>query len=479
MLFLGKIVSGKLSGRIWAGHNILRFDCARIREAFAEIGRPAPEPKGSIDSLALLTQRFGRRAGDMKMATLATYFGLGQQTHRSLDDVRMNLEVLKYCATVLFLVCLICGNRMEMKESSLPDIFTTNSWVSPNAVTRSRSNGKASPVGMNLNMSTPSSSIKFENHSISSPSTHSSMEGILNLVEPNTNRPDPFNLGALSSEIERESLKPDYALEEKPVTESLEMLSTTTASQDCCDYAGFLDPAEVSVASISASFVPLYRGTRRMQILHNDVKLLLHCTQLRVRFGISTRFVDPAGRPRLSFVVDGSPSLCQVLDACDQLAYKLSVDSGSSSEWRPVVIRKTGSLAFAFPFSIDVQELQDAEENVAFLLIGLLCSLHSPSLQNPVLLLWPLLALGTNVSINFIIPTVTNGDIAIYATEIYQKDPSGTTQRLIFSRFDAAELDTLFVPGTLVDTYFALDPYDYQQNAGIKLVAKKLIIHGK
>ena len=25
---------------------------------------------------------------------------------RSLDDVRMNLEVLKYCATVLFLVCL-------------------------------------------------------------------------------------------------------------------------------------------------------------------------------------------------------------------------------------------------------------------------------------------------------------------------------------------------------------------------------------
>lgn len=56
-------------GRIWAGHNILRFDCARIREAFAEIGMPAPEPKGTIDSLALLTQRFGRRAGDMKVMT--------------------------------------------------------------------------------------------------------------------------------------------------------------------------------------------------------------------------------------------------------------------------------------------------------------------------------------------------------------------------------------------------------------------------
>lgn len=56
-----------LTGRIWAGHNILRFDSARIREAFAEIDRPAPESKGSIDSLALLTQRFGRRAGDMKV----------------------------------------------------------------------------------------------------------------------------------------------------------------------------------------------------------------------------------------------------------------------------------------------------------------------------------------------------------------------------------------------------------------------------
>lgn len=40
-------------------------------EAFAEINRPAPEPKGTIDSLALLTQRFGRRAGDMKVLQLS------------------------------------------------------------------------------------------------------------------------------------------------------------------------------------------------------------------------------------------------------------------------------------------------------------------------------------------------------------------------------------------------------------------------
>ncbi|KAH9612082.1 hypothetical protein KSS87_000890 [Heliosperma pusillum] len=103
-----------LHGRIWSGHNIQRFDCLRIKEAFAEIGRLAPEPIGIIDSLGVLSDKFGRRAGDMKMATLANYFGLGEQKHRSLDDVRMNLEVLKSCATVLLL------------ESSLPSVLSDN-----------------------------------------------------------------------------------------------------------------------------------------------------------------------------------------------------------------------------------------------------------------------------------------------------------------------------------------------------------------
>ena len=68
-------------GRIWAGHNILRFDCARIREAFAEIGKPAPEPKGTIDSLQLLTQKFGRRAGDMKVSISLFLMKLMKKQH--------------------------------------------------------------------------------------------------------------------------------------------------------------------------------------------------------------------------------------------------------------------------------------------------------------------------------------------------------------------------------------------------------------
>lgn len=376
-----------LNGRIWAGHNILRFDCPRIREAFAEINRPAPEPRGTIDSLALLTQRFGRRAGNMKMATLANYFGLGQQSHRSLDDVRLNLEVLKYCATVLFL------------ESSLPDIFTENIWVSPNANTRS-SNAKVSLEGVNLNSTPSTSKAKFE----------------------------PFSLP--SSSRSNEENHPILALVTKEVPNHTEPM---TLQQDPCDIgpsecADFLDPEEVSIPSISVSITPFYRGPQRMQILHKNSLLQMCCTKLKVRFNISTKFVDHAGRPRLSIVVDANPEICGVLDKCDSLAQRLCGESGSLSEWRPVVSRKAGF--FNFP------------------------------------------------TVRLQIPTVEDGNVVRWATDIYAKESSSNTpQKLVFSRYDVAELEPLFNPGTLVDAYFSFDSYDYQQNAGIRLVAKKLIVH--
>ncbi|KAL0712104.1 hypothetical protein Bca4012_019082 [Brassica carinata] len=100
-----------LNGRVWAGHNIKRFDWPRLREAYAEIGQTPPEPKAIIDTLPLLTHKFGKRAGDMKMSSLARYFGLGDQTHRSLDDARMTLEVLKLCATVSLLDDIVKETR--------------------------------------------------------------------------------------------------------------------------------------------------------------------------------------------------------------------------------------------------------------------------------------------------------------------------------------------------------------------------------
>ncbi|KAH9721958.1 protein NEN1 [Citrus sinensis] len=452
-----------LHGRIWAGHNILRFDCARIREAFAEIGLPAPEPKGTIDSLALLTQRFGRRAGDMKlwhygfilficdncllldadmlisvqMASLATYFGLGQQTHRSLDDVRMNLEVLKYCATVLFL------KLPYSQESSLPDIFTVNSWVSPNATTRSRSNAKSSPEGTSQNLSTPSSKFKFENASNASPPDQGKEEihPIFSLVTQGTaevdsvlagttaDQPNPFDMNQLSNQMETQSLQPDDTMEDKSAPESHEMCSMASVSEGSSGYAGFMEPDEVSLSSISDGVVPLFPGSQiqKIKLLHNDVILQLCCSRLKIRFGISTKFVDQAGRPRLSFVVDIAQSLCTVLDACEVIVRKLVEDSGSSSEWRHVVTRKGGF--FNHPTA----------------------RLH--------------------------IPTVVFGNVAQYATEMYQKEASGTIQKLVFVKFDAAELDSLLKPGTFVDAFLSLDPYDYQQSAGIRLVVTSMSLN--
>ncbi|KAD4385338.1 hypothetical protein E3N88_25506 [Mikania micrantha] len=396
-----------LHGRIWAGHNITRFDCVRLRDAFGQINRQPPEPKGMIDSLALLTQRFGRRAGDMKMASLANYFGLGKQSHRSLDDVRMNLEVLKYCATVLFL------------ESSLPEIFTENSWVSPNATTRNRSSIKSAVDGTRPNTSPPSSSRNIDHHN--SPPTHpifslvasGAGDPVQNGVEPGHSQPDPFDLGPLVDKIENEPLETSEVMEEESPIAATEITE-------------FLDLDHVSIPSVTVTVVPFFRGPQKMQILHRDIPLQIHCDALKVRFGLSTRFVDHAGRPRLNFVADASPNLCAVLDACDAAA-KRFVESESSSEWRPVVSRKPGFY-------------------------------NSPTIR-------------------FQLPTVADGNSIRWITEIYQKESSSSSlQRVLFSRYDVAELEPFIRPGSFVDAFFSLDPYDYQHNAGIRLVAKKLIV---
>lgn len=60
---------------------------------------------------------------------------------------------------------------------------------------------------------------------------------------------------------------------------------------------------------------------------------------------------------------------------------------------------------------------------------------------------------------------------------MYRKDSSGKLEKLVFSQCDAAEIAPLLNPGTKLDAYISLDHYDYQQNAGVKLVAKKLVIY--
>ncbi|KAI3785678.1 hypothetical protein L1987_44802 [Smallanthus sonchifolius] len=387
-----------LHGRVWAGHNIIRFDCVRLMEAYAQINRPPPVPKGTIDTLPLLTRTFGKRAGDMKMATLAAYFGLGQQSHRSLGDVRMNFEVVKLCASVLFL---------EPSQQ-----VTENNWASLNAGTINGCNRKSTLEGTGrANIST-----------FSSIQSHTLPPNLPNPTESGNARAGPFHTGPSVDKMESDNtLQSNEAL--------VEASSTTTLSNACSNHTEFIDPDSVSMALITVTVAPFLNGPNRIQIRHTDIPMQIHCDGLRIRFGLSTQFVDHVGNPRLSFVVDASSSnLCNILDACDNIA-KRFLDSDGNSQWNPVVTRKPGFY-------------------------------NSPTIR-------------------LHLPTAAE-DATRWITEIYNKNSTSVpcTQQLVSSRYaDVAEIGSLFRLGSLVDAYFSLDPYNYQQNVGIRLVAKKLIIH--
>ncbi|KAF5792681.1 putative DNA-directed DNA polymerase [Helianthus annuus] len=363
-----------LNGRVWAGHNIVKFDCVVLKEAYAQINRKPPVPKGIIDTLKLLTETFGRRTDNMKMATLAKYFGLGQQSHRSLDDVRMNFEVVKLCASVLFL------------ESSQQD--TENNWASLNAGPINSSKQKSTLEVTRPNISPFTST---ETHTVPP-----------NPVESVNAQPGPFHTVPMVEES-----------------------STTTLSNAFSNHNEFIDPDSVSLASITVNVAPFVNGPHRIQILHKDIPMRIRCAGMRIPYGLSANFVDHAGNPILSLVVNASSlNLCKILDACDNIARRFA-DFDGNSQWRPVLTRNTGFY-------------------------------NSPTIR-------------------LHIPTVGQ-DRTRWITDIYYKSSSSIpgTQQLVSS---VAELKSLLFPGSLVDAYFSLDPYNYQKNAGIRLVANKLIIH--
>lgn len=188
----------------------------------------------------------------------------------------------------------------------------------------------------NNRTSPPPNNTIEESHPIFSLATPGTGEEVPNPVESVISQPNAFDMGSLSSIMANQLVKTDRSMEEESGSKSPK---SSTALADCAD---FLESDEVSISSITVAMVPFYRGTRRIQILHKDYPLKVHRNRLKVRFGVSSKYLDNAGRPRLSFVVDAPPNLCRVLDECDNLAQKLSLDSGSNSDWRSIVTRKAG-----------------------------------------------------------------------------------------------------------------------------------------
>ncbi|KAH3766331.1 protein NEN1 [Pelomyxa schiedti] len=92
-----------LHGRIWAGHNIEKFDNPIIFDEFKKLKREPPQPIGVIDTLPLLRKIFSTHVDNMKMNTLGKYFDLGDEEHRGEADARMTLQVLKNCCTTVVL----------------------------------------------------------------------------------------------------------------------------------------------------------------------------------------------------------------------------------------------------------------------------------------------------------------------------------------------------------------------------------------
>jgi hypothetical protein len=96
-----------LDGRTWVGHNIVSFDIPILVSEFRRAGIAPPVPTRVVDTLAVFRAWASRSAGasvfgSMKLEDLMHTMGLGQQTHRAIDDAHATRFVaVALCAGVL------------------------------------------------------------------------------------------------------------------------------------------------------------------------------------------------------------------------------------------------------------------------------------------------------------------------------------------------------------------------------------------
>lgn len=89
-----------LDGAVWAGYNIVSFDIPVLNDEFARAGVKPPEPRGVIDVYLQIRADYARfnnrrRPENLKLSTLAEFYGLASEEHSALDDSVLCFEVLE------------------------------------------------------------------------------------------------------------------------------------------------------------------------------------------------------------------------------------------------------------------------------------------------------------------------------------------------------------------------------------------------
>jgi hypothetical protein len=182
------------------------------------------------------------------------------------------------------------------------------------AITSSQANGSGSPEGPKLEPNSSPESSKRQR----------TVSPVVNAMLEEDNQ-------GTSPATSRESVELVSHIKEMKLDATTHL---DTSSSGC---SGFLEVDGVSTQCIKISVAPLHQFGRKTSILHKDVPLQLCCAGLKVQYRVNTKFLDNAGQPKLSIVVEIPENLSGVLEFCDDLARRSSQESGSTSEWRSLI----------------------------------------------------------------------------------------------------------------------------------------------
>lgn len=120
------VLYAMLHGKIWAGHNMRRYDAPLMHLEFERAGMEPPAAFSILDTLEVSRANFSRRPDipDHKLETLAQYFGLLQhndkQDHRAMSDVRLNMRVARRMFAQIYMEAALIKSVESVAQAKEP-----------------------------------------------------------------------------------------------------------------------------------------------------------------------------------------------------------------------------------------------------------------------------------------------------------------------------------------------------------------------